>query len=96
MLKKVLIVQILKLSEMKAKFNRFMYLFFVIVGLLSLLWQQNLTAVGLLGLAIVFDPFNVNQSLLEKPSWQKAVFLIQALLVVGLFIPLMYNLLTNW
>lgn len=81
---------------MNAKFNRFIYLFFVIVGLFSLFTQQYIGAVSLLGLAIVFDPFNVNQSLGEKPGWQKAIILGQAVLVISIFIPLMYNLWTNW
>lgn len=81
---------------MKTKINRFIYSFFILVGLLSLLMQQYMATVSLLGLGILFDPFNANQSWSEKPFWQKVVFLVQGIIVMGLFVPVMYNLLKNW
>lgn len=55
-----------------------------------------MATVSLLGLGILFDPFNANQSWSEKPFWQKVVFLVQGIIVMGLFVPVMYNLLKNW
>lgn len=81
---------------MKTKFNRVIYLFFVVVGVVSLVMQEYLTTVSLLGIAILFDPFDADQSWREKPFWQKAVFSVQGLMVVGIFIPLMFNLWENW
>ena len=81
---------------MKTKINRPLYLLFIIVGLLSLIMQQYMATVSLLGLGILFDPFDANQSWSEKPFWQKVVFLTQGTIVIGLFIPLMYNLWNSW
>lgn len=81
---------------MKTKINRFLYLLFIAVGLISLLMKQYMATVSLLGLGILFDPFDVKQSWNEKPFWQKLVFLVQSIIVIGLFVPLMYDLLSNW
>jgi hypothetical protein len=81
---------------MKTKINRLLYLLFITVGLSSLFMQMYMTTVGLLGLSIFFDPFDANQSWREKPYWQKTAFLAQGAIVIGLFVPLMYNLWHNW
>jgi cytochrome b561 len=81
---------------MKTKINRLLYLLFIIVGVSSLIMQMYMTTISLLGLSILFDPFDANQSWREKPFWQKAVFITQGTIVIGLFIPLMYNLWNSW
>jgi len=81
---------------MKQKLNRIIYGSFIIVALLSMIMQGYLVTVSLLGLAILFDPFDVKQSWKEKPFWQKAVFVVQGMVVVVIFIPLMINYWNNW
>lgn len=80
---------------MKQKLNRIIYVTFIVTGLFSLIVQEYLFTVALLGLAILFDPFNINQSWGEKPFWQKAVFIVQGIMVIGMFIPLASNLLNS-
>jgi len=81
---------------MKQKLNRIIYGSFIIVALISMIMQGYLVTVSLLGLAILFDPFDVKQSWKEKPFWQKAVFVVQGMVVVVIFIPLMINYWNNW
>jgi hypothetical protein len=81
---------------MKQKLNRIIYGSFIIVALLSMIMQGYLVTVSLLGLAILFDPFDVKQSWKEKPFWQKAVFVVQGMVVVVIFIPLIINYWNNW
>lgn len=80
---------------MKQKLNRIIYVTFIVIGLFSLIMQNYLVTVALLGLAILFDPFNINQSWSEKPFWQKTVFIVQGIIVIGMFIPVASNLLNN-
>jgi hypothetical protein len=81
---------------MKQKLNRIIYGSFIIVALISMIMKGYLVTVSLLGLAILFDPFDVKQSWKEKPFWQKAVFVVQGMVVVVIFIPLMINYWNNW
>jgi hypothetical protein len=80
---------------MKQKLNRIIYVSFTVTGIFSLIMQDYPVTVALLGLAILFDPFNINQSRSEKPFWQKAVFIVQGIIVIGMFIPVASNLLNN-
>jgi hypothetical protein len=81
---------------MKNKVNRLLYILFITVGLSSLFMEMYMTTVALLGLSIFLDPFNPKQSWREKPHWQKAVFVAQGTVVIGLFIPQMISLWNNW
>ncbi len=81
---------------MQQRLNRIIYVSFIFMGLYSLIMHEFLASVGLLGLAILFDPFDIKQGWSKKPSWQKAVFVVQGILVIGIFIPLMGHFWSNW
>ncbi len=81
---------------MRQTVNRIIYISFILVGLFSIYGQDYPVAAGLLGLAILFDPFDIRQSWSDKPSWQRAVFAVQGIMVIGLFIPWMVNFWSNW
>jgi len=81
---------------MKQRINRILYLSFIIIGIFSWVMDEFLTTAGLFGLAILFDPFDINQTWRDKPYWQKAVFVGQGMLVIGMFVPLMFHYWSNW
>jgi len=42
-------------------------------------------ATASLGIALAFDPFNIEQKWNERPKWQKAVLIIHLALVAAMF-----------
>ena len=71
---------------MKSSFNKYLYIGFVLLGLYELWVKKSaLEAATQLGIALIFDPFDQNQPLKERPQWQKAILIIHLALMGGLF-----------
>ncbi len=71
---------------MKTSFNKILYIGFVCFGLYEAVYKKDyLQAVSFLGIALAFDPFNVNQKWSDRPTWQKALLIIHLGLVAAMF-----------
>jgi len=71
---------------MQLSINKFLYPGFVLFGLYFLIISRNYTdAVINLGIALAFDPFNLEQPWNERPLWQRAVLLLHLACVFALF-----------
>jgi hypothetical protein len=71
---------------MDSKFNRFLYVAFVLFSLYYVLVQKNYSdAVMMLGIALAFDPFDAQQTWKERPLWQKVVLIVHLAAVAALF-----------
>ena len=67
---------------MKKNYNRWIYIGFITLGLYNLLLKNNFgDATIYLGIALAFDPFDINQPWKERPKWQQTVLLLQLCLV---------------
>ncbi|TAE86146.1 MAG: hypothetical protein EAY81_05975 [Bacteroidetes bacterium] len=56
----------------KVNFNLWAYIAFVIAGLCFVLFKQDYSIAAMyLGLALVFDPFDVKVAYQLRPMWQK-------------------------
>lgn len=82
------------LSGMTTKFNKYIYLSLVVLGVVYLVEKSTGQALIYLGIALAFDPFNPDQPWNHRPIWQKAVLLIQLAIVFGLVFIEIFNLLT--
>jgi hypothetical protein len=70
---------------MKTSFNKYLYVGFVLFGLYELFIKHSAwEAATHLGIALIFDPFDANQSWKERPQWQKAILIIHLALIAGL------------
>ena len=71
---------------MKAPFNKYLYLGFVLFGLYELFVKHSaLEAATQFGIALIFDPFDTEQPWKERPMWQKGVLIFHLAVVAGLF-----------
>lgn len=71
---------------MKTAFNKFLYIGFVLVGLFQALFSKDyMQAASSFGIALAFDPFNVQQKWNDRPNWQKTVLIIHLGLVAAMF-----------
>lgn len=71
---------------MKTSFNKFLYIGFVVLGLFQALFSKDfLQAASSLGIALAFDPFNLEQKWNDRPKWQKAVLLFHLTLAAAMF-----------
>ena len=71
---------------MKAPFNKFLYIGFVLLGLFQALFSKDyMQAAASLGIGMAFDPFDQEQKWNDRPTWQKAVLIIHLGLVAAMF-----------
>jgi hypothetical protein len=71
---------------MKTPFNKFIYVGFILIGLYQAFFTKDyMQAAASLGIGLAFDPFNPEQKWNERPSWQKAILIVQIGLVAALF-----------
>jgi hypothetical protein len=72
---------------MNTKFNTYIHVAFVLYGL-SLVFGSNNANQALIyfGLALAFDPFDVNQLWKERPNWQKSILIAELLFTFLLLI----------
>ena len=72
--------------SMKTPFNRYLYIGFLVLGTYQAVFTKDyLQAASSFGIGMAFDPFNPDQPWKERPSWQKAVLIIQLALTAALF-----------
>jgi len=75
---------------MNTKFNKIIHLLFVSFGLYLVVLQNNYSdAIIYFGLALAFDPFDVNRPWKNRPIWQKGILVVELILTLAL---IMYSI----
>jgi hypothetical protein len=77
---------------MKTKFNKYIYLGFIVVGCIYLIEKSIGQSLIYLGIALAFDPFNLEQSWNDRPNWQKLILITHLSIVFGLVFIELFNL----
>ncbi|MHA8067349.1 hypothetical protein V7S76_11815 [Aquirufa sp. ROCK2-A2] len=77
---------------MTTKFNKYIYLALVILGSFYLFEKSIGQALISLGIALAFDPFQVEQKWDDRPTWQKMILLLHLAIVFGLIFIEIYQL----
>lgn len=71
---------------MKTPVNKFLNIGFLLLGLFQAFFSKDyIQAAASFGIGLAFDPFNPEQRWNDRPTWQKAVLIIQLALVVAMF-----------
>lgn len=76
-------------TEIKPKANNFnkpVYALFVIGGIFFLIAKDFSQASLFLGLALVFDPFNIEVPFPQRPFYQKAWLIVHLSITLALFV----------
>ena len=77
---------------MKTNFNKILYLSFILLGGIYL-YQKNIGQTLLyFGIALAFDPFNIEQKWNDRPTWQKIVLISHLSIVFGMVFIELFNL----
>lgn len=72
---------------MKTNINSYLYAGFFLWGLYLLTIKENVGDAAIyLGIALAFDPFDVNQKWNDRPTWQKALLILHLTLVILSFV----------
>jgi len=67
-------------------FNRIAYIScLVLSATLMLIYKDPLEGISLLGIALLFDPFNVNTRWDHRPRWQRSWLICHATIFFALF-----------
>lgn len=77
---------------MKTNFNKFLYLGFIILGSIYLFQKDISQTLIYFGIALVFDPFNIEQKWNDRPTWQKIVLITHLSIVFGMVFIELFNL----
>jgi|688.fasta_scaffold911134_2 hypothetical protein len=77
---------------MKTNFNKFLYLGFIILGSFYLFQKDIGQTLIYFGIALAFDPFNIEQKWNERPTWQKIVLITHLSIVFGMVFIELFNL----
>ena len=72
-------------KEKSLNLNKPAYILFLLTGLMFLYFKDISQAVIFLGLAIVFDPFDISVSFNQRPFYQKAWLIVHLGTVAALF-----------
>ncbi len=72
-------------KEKSLNLNKPAYVLFLLTGLMFLYFKDISQAVIFLGLAIVFDPFDINVPFNQRPFYQKAWLIGHLGIVAALF-----------
>lgn len=76
---------------MRTKLNIYIHAAFILYGLFQVFIENNINnAVIYFGLALAFDPFDVNQPWKERPKWQKGVLIAELVFTLLLFITMIW------
>lgn len=71
---------------MKSAISKYLYFLFIVLALYQALIKKDyLDAAASLGIGLVFDPFNTEQTWKERPFWQKAILIIHLAFVAAMF-----------
>jgi hypothetical protein len=74
------------LMFMNTLFNKYLYLGFIVIGMVQLFYVKDyLQAAMYWGIALAFDPFNVEQHWSARPLWQKVVLIVHLAIVAACF-----------
>ncbi|MBK9254719.1 MAG: hypothetical protein IPM42_04465 [Saprospiraceae bacterium] len=65
--------------------NKPAYIVFIIVGLGFILMKDFSQAVIFMGLALVFDPFDIETAFQKRPFYQRAWLIVHLIMVLVLF-----------
>lgn len=77
---------------MKTNFNKILYLSFILLGGIYL-YQKNIGQTLLyFGIALAFDPFNIEQKWNDRSTWQKIVLISHLSIVFGMVFIELFNL----
>lgn len=69
---------------MSNRLNVLLYLGFISLGCYSIFAKQDWSQLaGHWGIAFLFDPFKVDQPWGQRPRWQRAVLIVQLLVVLS-------------
>lgn len=77
---------------MKTNFNKVLYSGFIILGSFYLFQKDIGQTLIYFGIALAFDPFNIEQKWDERPSWQKIVLITHLSIVFGMVFIEFFNL----
>ncbi len=75
-----------KPKDVTGPFNKMAYGLAVLTGLYFMIFSNFNDGVSMLGLALIFDPFNQKQPFGQRPMYQRVWLIVHALLTIGLFI----------
>ena len=71
---------------MNTKFNRFIYLAFLALGIYqSVIKKDYIEAASSFGIGLAFDPFDLSQKWQDRPVWQKLVLVIHLGVAAAMF-----------
>lgn len=76
---------------MKTKYNKFIYIGFILIGSVFLLKKEINQALIYFGISLVFDPFDLTQKFEERPNWQKLILIVNLSIVFGLIFIELYK-----
>ncbi|MBK7432947.1 MAG: hypothetical protein IPI66_02965 [Chitinophagaceae bacterium] len=71
---------------MKPSINRVLYVGFLLLGMYqALISKDYMQAAASLGIGLAFDPFDPEQKWNHRPTWQKAVLIVNLGFVAAMF-----------
>ncbi len=71
---------------MKSRFIKYLFIGFLLLGLYQAFFSKDcMQSAASLGIGLAFDPLNPEQKWNDRPTWQKAVFIIHLALVAAMF-----------
>lgn len=77
---------------MKTNFNKFLYVGFLLLGVVYLSQKDIGQTLIYFGIALAFDPFDTEQKWNDRPNWQKIVLITHLSIVFGLVFIELFNL----
>lgn len=77
---------------MKTNFNKILYLSFILLGGIYLFQKDIGQTLLYFGIALAFDPFNIEQKWNDRPTWQKIVLISHLSIVFGMVFIELFNL----
>lgn len=77
---------IYKRTIMNTKFNKILYIGFILVGLFQAFFSKDyMQAASSFAIGLIFDPFDQEQKWNDRPTWQKAVLFVHLAVAAAFF-----------